>query len=267
MIFFILVSILFAGLTGSAESLPDSTLRRIAYDQKLGSNVSPNLPFRDENGKPVRLADYFGKRPIILVLGYYRCPMLCTYVLNGLIGGLQDLPLKIGRDYDVIDVSIDPQETPALAAAKKRTYVARFGQPDAADGWHFLTGDEPAIRQLADEVGFRYVYDKSINQYAHPSGLTFLTSSGKVSHYLSGVVFSAADLRQSIADATEAKVGSPIEQLFLLCFCYSPITGKYSGLVLGVVRGVGLLVMAGLALFVVGFWRWPKNGAPRGGPS
>ena len=229
--------------TAGAHSLSDDTLKKIAFDQKLGQPVSLDLPFRDEQGKPVRLGDFFGGRPVILVLGYYRCPMLCTLVLNGMISGLQDVKLQMGRDYEVVNVSIDPRETPALAAAKKHSYVTRFGQPNAAAGWHFLTGKDPAIRKLASEVGFIYAYDSASLQYAHPSGLVILTPSGKISHYLSGVVFSSPDLTSALTDASNAKVGSPIEQLYLLCFHYSPFSGKYSKLILTVVRGISLCVL------------------------
>jgi protein SCO1/2 len=258
MIILLILSLIFAAGNSRGQSLPDNVLRKIAFDEKLGSTVSLDIPFRDENGKRVRLGDYFGKRPVILVLGYYGCPMLCSFVLNGMIGGLQDLKLKMGQDYDVVNVSIDPHETPALAAEKKRSYVNRFGQPDAAAGWHFLTGDEPAIEQLARQVGFNYVYDPAYHQYAHPSGLMFLTPDGKISHYLSGVVFSSAELSQSLADAAGARVGSPVEQIFLLCFHYSPITGKYSGVILAVVRAVAVGVMLALAAFMVSVW-WRKR--------
>jgi protein SCO1/2 len=251
----IFLSLILCGEAVFAQSLSDNALQQIAFDQKLGGTVSRDLSFHDENGKSVQLGDYFGQGPVILVLGYYSCPMLCTVVLNSMIGALQDIKLEMGRDYEVVNVSIDPHETPALAAAKKRSYVTRFGQPNAAKGWHFLTGDEPAIRQLAAQVGFNYAYDATLRQYAHPSGLVILTPSGKVSHYLSGVVFSGADLKQSLADAARAKVGSPIEQIFLLCFHYSPVSGKYSGLILGVVRVLGVAVLVTLVAFIAGAWR------------
>jgi protein SCO1/2 len=235
----------------AAQGLSDDALKKIAFDQKLGSTVSLDLPFFDEQGKQVRLGDFFDKRPVILVLGYYGCPMLCTLVLNGMISGLQDVKLQMGRDYEVVNVSIDPHETPALAAAKKQTYVTRFGQPNAAGGWHFLTGNEPAIRKLASEVGFNYAYDPASLQYAHPSGLVVLTPSGKISHYLSGVVFSSPDLTSALTDASNAKVGSPIEQLYLLCFHYSPFSGKYSKVILTVVRGISLCVLFTLIGYVV----------------
>jgi protein SCO1 len=235
----------------SAQTLSDEQLKKISFDQKLGAQVSTDLQFRDENGKTVKLGDYFGKKPSILVLGYYRCPMLCSFVLNGMIGSLQDINGEIGNQFDVINVSVDPHETAELAAAKKKAYVRRYGRGDASSGWHFLTGDDPAIRRLADEVGFAYAYDSKVQEYAHPSGLIILTPQGKVSHYLSGVVYSAKELNDALADASASKVGSPIHQLFLLCFHYSPITGKYGALIMLTVRicGVTVLLMLGYFLF------------------
>lgn len=252
MIILAVLCLILSGGTLFAQPLSDQTLQHIVFDQKLGDQISLDLPFRDEAGKSVRIGDYFGKKPVILVLGYYGCPMLCTFVLNGMIGGLQDIKWEMGKDYEVVNVSIDPHETPALATAKKQSYVERFGRPEAAAGWHFLTGDEPAIRRLAAQVGFNYAYDPAIHQYAHPSGLMILSPAGKISHYLSGVVFSGAELSQSLTDAAHAKVGSPIEQIFLLCFHYSPVSGKYSGVILGVVRFLGVAVLATLVAFIAG---------------
>jgi protein SCO1/2 len=256
-----MVLLLFAGNSASGQSLPDNVLRKIAFDEKPGAAVSLDLPFRDENGKPVKLGDYFDKKPVILVLGYYGCPMLCTLVLNGLVSGLQDIKPEINRDYVVVNVSIDPHEKPELAFAKKNSYVTRFGRPEAADGWHFLTGDPPAIRQLAAEVGFNYQYDATSRQYAHPSGIVILSSNGKISHYLSGVVYAKTDLTKALSDANEAKVGSPVEQIFLLCFRYSPLTGKYSGLILRTVRLVSVAVILSLLAVVAGAWRRSRPAA------
>jgi protein SCO1/2 len=249
----------------AAQSLPDGALRKIAFDQKPGATVSLDLPFRDENGRSVRLGNYFDKKPVILVLGYYGCPMLCTLVLNGLVNGLQDIKPEIYRDYIVVNVSIDPHETPALAAAKKDSYMTRFGRPEAAAGWHFLTGDEAAIRRLAAEVGFNYAYDASSRQYAHPSGLVILSPAGKISQYLTGVVFSDADLTRALSDAAAAKVGSPVEQIFLLCFRYSPLTGKYSGLIMTAVRMVSLGILAVMIVLITGAWRRAKSAAQERG--
>lgn len=235
----------------SANSLSDEALLNIKFDQKLNGQVSPNLSFHDEKGNRIRMGDYFGRKPVILVLGYYECPMLCTMVLNGLIESLQDLKLTAGKEFEVVSVSINPSEKPALAAAKKRTYLKRYGRPGAETGWHFLTGDEPAIRQLADETGFRYAYDPSIKQYAHPSGLVILTSDGKIAHYLFGVTYAAKELDADLKDAGAHKVGSPVEQLLLLCFHYSPLHGKYGNLIMAVVRVSGVVTLAGLGIVVV----------------
>jgi protein SCO1/2 len=265
MILLIILLLVFAGEKAPGQSLPDNVLRKIAFDEKPGAVLSLDLPFRDENGKSVRLGDYFDKRPVILVLCYYGCPMLCTLVLNGLVGGLQDIKPEINQDYVVVNVSIDPHEKPELAAAKKNSYITRFGRLQAAAGWHFLTGDQSAIQQLAAEVGFNYEYDAASHQYAHPSGILILSSKGKISHYLTGVVFSKADLTKALSDATEEKVGSPVEQIFLLCFRYSPMTGKYSGLILTLVRLVSIGVVLAVMAVIAGAWRRTRAASPRKG--
>ncbi len=249
-----------------AQAVSDEVLKNIQFNQKLGAQISLDTQFRDENGKVVRLDDYFGKKPVILVLGYYGCPMLCTFVLNGLIGSLQDIKWEIGNQFEVINVSIDPTETPTLAAAKKKAYVRRYGRHDASQGWHFLTGNEPAIRRLAGEVGFNYLYDPATKQYAHPSGLVILTSQGKVAHYLSGVIYSTKGLNDALVDASTRKIGSPIQQLFLLCFHYSPITGKYGPLIMIIVRvfGVAILLALGGCIAVL-FRRETVKNSPKPG--
>lgn len=242
--------ILSPSLRARAQSLPDSTLAQIRFEQKLGAQVAPTLPFRDEQGNQVQLGDYFGRKPVLLVLGYYKCPMLCTLVLNGVVECASDMKWSIGKDFEVVDVSINPDETSALAAAKKRTYIRRYGRSGTADGWHFLTGDEPAIRQLADEVGFRYVYDPASKQFAHPSGLIILSPQGKISHYLFGVAFAPRDLFAALSDASVNKTGGPIQELILLCFHYNPLTGKYSATIVDVLRLMGVATMLGLLVLV-----------------
>jgi protein SCO1 len=239
----------------SAQSLTENQLSQISFDQKLNSQVSLNLPFRDENGKSVTLQNYFGTKPVVLVLGYYQCPMLCTLTFNGMVEALNDMRWSIGRDFTVVHVSIDPKETPELAAAKKQSYVRKYGRAGAAAGWHFLMGDEPAIRQLADEVGFHYAYDPSIKQYAHPSGLVILTPDGKVAKYFFGVKFLPAELYASLQDASKSKVGSPIERLVLLCFHYSPIHGKYGALIMSIVRILGAVTLVGIAWLFIAMFR------------
>ena len=176
--------------TSRAEE-PNASFLGVGIDQRLGESVSPDLVFQDEAGRPVRLSEYFGKRPVVLVLAYYRCPMLCTLVLNGLVDALRRVSFDAGAQFAVVVVSIDPRETPELAAAKKASYVERYARPHAEGGWHFLTGDEKAIKRLAGTVGFRYAYDPLRDQYAHGSGLVLLTPEGKIARYFYGFQFSS----------------------------------------------------------------------------
>jgi len=245
----------FVALAANASELSDGALRQIRFDQKINAQIPLDATFRDETGKTALLGDYFGKKPVVLVLGYYGCPMLCTLVQNGLVETMQDLKSDIGNQFDVLDVSISPAETPQLAAAKKREYLRHYGRPGAAAGWHFLTGGEPAIRQLTDAVGFRSAYDPVIKQYAHPGGFIVLTPQGRVSRYFFGVNFNAQELHDALRDASANRSGSPVRQLFLLCFHYSPVTGKYGALVIGSVRAIGVATLLALAVFVARSWR------------
>lgn len=245
----------------AAQSLTESNLTRITFEQKLNAQVSPDLSFRDEAGRRIKLGDYFGRKPVILVLGYYECPMLCTLTANGMIESLEDLKWNIGNQFDVINVSINPAETPALAAAKKQTYLKRYGRAGAATGWHFLTGEEPAIQTLADEVGFHYAYDPTIQQYAHPSGLVILTPEGRVAKYLFGVKFSPNELYAGLNGAAGHHIGSRIQQLVLLCFCYSPIKGKYGNVIMLGVRLFGAATLLGLGWLMVSMIRCERKRA------
>lgn len=235
-----------------AEKLPDETLTRIQFDQRLNAQVPPNLKFHDESGREVGLEEYLHRKPIVLVLGYYECPMLCSQVLNGLVESASDMKWSIGREFYVVNVSINPADTPQLAAGKKRAYLKRYGRSSAAPGWHFLTGSETAVRQLADQVGFRYAYDPVSKQYAHPSGLVILTPEGKISQYLFGVTYSPKELYEALHTASLGAIGSSIRQLFLLCFHYNPTSGKYSQAILWILRAMGILTLIGLLGLV---WR------------
>jgi len=230
------------------NSLTDEQLLQIKFVQKLDSQVSPNLVFRDETGKRVSLGDYFGRRPVVLFLGYYGCPMLCTLVLNGATESFRDLQWSAGKEFEVVFVSIDPAETSRLAAAKKSSYVRDYGRPGTENGWHFLTGNAAAIQTLADEIGFRYAYDACLRQYAHPSGFVVLTPEGKVAHYFFGVTFSPAEVNTALREADEKKIGSPVRELILLCCQYSPLHGKYGNLAMDLVRagGIGTVVALGI---------------------
>ena len=232
------------------EPLRDSDLAQIRFYQRLNINISPQLAFRDECAQTVALGSFFHRKPIILIMGYYQCPMLCNMVLNGAVECFQDLKPTAGRDFEVVFVSVDPKEGPALADAKKQTYLKRYGRADAAPGWHFLTGDEPEIKALAQQIGFRYAWDPASKQFAHPSGLVVLTPEGRVAHYLMGVSFPARELRQALADAQHEKIGTRVKELVLLCFHYHPLTGKYSGAVLAGARLFSAAICIGLITWV-----------------
>ncbi len=225
--------------------LSPADLKKITYDQHIGQPISPGLIFRDSTGRRVALSDLFNSKPTLLVLGYYHCPMLCTLINDGLIEALQELRFNVGRDFNIINLSIDPQETPKVAAVKKKEYLRRYGRHGAAEGWHFLTGDEQSIAQLANEAGFRYKLDPVSNEYAHPSGFIVLTPEGKVSRYFFGVNFDPKELRSAIIAASKGERGSVIKQLILLCCQYNPITGKYGAAVLTMLRvlGVGTVIL------------------------
>lgn len=237
---------------GQPAMAPLPILKDVRIDQKLDSAVPLDLPFVDEHGKDVTLAQYFnGSRPAVLALVYYECPMLCTQVLNGLFSSIEPLKLDAGRDYDIIVVSFDPGETPAMALAKKTSYLKHYHRPTAEAGIHFLTGRQPAIDKLADAVGFRYAYDEKIDQYAHPAAVTVLTPKGHVSKYLYGVEFAPMDFRFAMVSAGEGKIGSLIDQALLYCFHYDPATGKYSVQIMTFVRLAGALTLLGILAFVL----------------
>jgi protein SCO1/2 len=231
---------------GAVASQQIPALRDVGVDQKLDAALPLDLTFTDDQGRDVKLGDYFGSRPVILVMSYYECPMLCTMVLNGVVGSVEPLTFTAGKDFEVVVVSIDPGETPALAAEKKKLYVRRYNRPETAGGWHFLTGREEAIRRLADAVGFRYAYDESIDQYAHPAAITIATPEGRVSRYLFGIEFMPRDVRFALIDATAGKIGTTVDQLLLFCYHYDPATGKYGLVVMNLVRAGGLLTVAAL---------------------
>lgn len=224
--------------------------RDITIEQKLNEQVPLNLTFRDESGREVQLREYFGKKPILLTLVYYECPSLCGLVLQGLLKSLRVLNYTPGEQFDIVTVSISPKETPELAAAKKQNFLKEYGRLDAAKGWHFLTGEETQIRKLADAVGFRYVYDPKSGQYAHAAGVMLLTPSGKVARYFYGIEYSPRDLRLGIIDASQGKVGSPVEKVILFCYQYDPTTGKYSLAIIRIVQLASVLTVMVLGGFM-----------------
>ena len=243
------------------QSLP-TPLKDVGYDQRLGQQVPLGLIFRDEAGRPVRLGDVVRERPAVLVLAYYSCPMLCTVVLEGAASSLKVLPFTAGREYDVVVVSFDPRDTPALAAAKKSDIVARYGRPGEAGGWHFLSGSEGSIGELTRAVGFRYYFDEATRQYAHAAGLVLLTPSGRIARYFYGVEFPPRDMRLGLVEASGEKIGSLVDQVLLFCFHYGPVIGRYSAVAMNLVRAGGIVTMIGIVLTVV-LRRRRERDAPR----
>jgi protein SCO1 len=242
-----------------AEATLPPLLKKVGFDQKLDQQLPLDLPFRDESGGSIELGRYFSGKPVILVLAYYRCPMLCTLVLNGLVRSLADVPFDAGKDFEVVVVSIDSRETPQLAADKKRTYVERYGREGTADGWHFLTSPQPSIDALADAVGFRFAFDAARDEFAHASGIVVLTPQGRISRYFYDVKFSPRDVRLGLVEASHNKIGSPIDQVLLFCFHYDPAEGKYGATIMSLVRVGGVLTM----LAVVGLLAFLSIRAPR----
>jgi protein SCO1/2 len=254
------------GLSSSAQP---EILREVGIDQKLNEPLPLDLTFVDEHGQPVRLGDYFGEKPVILSLVYYECPMLCNQILNGLLKSLRTLSFDVGKQFNVITVSFDPAETSALAAEKKETYLAQYARDgpaplpsspndagrSAEQGWHFLTGDSAAIKTLTQAVGFRYAYDPKTDQFVHASGIMVITPQGRISRYFYGIEYSPRDLRLGLVEASNNKIGSPVDQVLLYCYHYDPITGKYGVVIMNVIRLAGLATITVLGSFMVVMFR------------
>ena len=226
-------------------------LQEIGFDQKLGDQVPLDLAFKDETGKDVKLGDYFGKKPVVLSLVYYQCPMLCTISLNGLAGALEVLSFVPGEEFEVLTVSFDPKEGPVLAAAKKKVYMTRYERPEADKGWHFLTGSKESVDRLTKAVGFRYVWDAETKQFAHPAGILVATPEGRIATYLFGVEYSPKDLRLALVDAAGGKIGNAVDQVLLYCYQYNPRIGRYSASILNLVRLGGILTLLALGGFIL----------------
>ena len=233
-------------------------LANVGIEQHLDQQIPADLTFRDESGKTVRLGDYFGKRPMILNLVYYNCPMLCGEVLSGLTSALRVLRFDLGREFEVITVSFDPRETPQIAAEKKKQYLERYGRKGAEQGWHFLTGQQDAITALTKSAGFQYEYDAKTNQFAHTTAIMVLTPRGKIAQYYYGVEYAPKDLRLGLIEASQNKIGNLVDQVLLYCYHYDPATGRYGAVIMRVVRLAGLATILSLGAFVVIMFRRDK---------
>jgi protein SCO1/2 len=238
----------------SGTKLPD-VLQKATIQQNLDRPLPLNAGFRDETNRTVHLGDYFGKRPAILALVYYKCNMLCPEELNGLIGALDMLKFTPGKDFDVIVVSFDPSDTPAEAASQKALYVKRYGRPNTADGWHFLTGSQSSITALTNAVGFGYVSvpgpDGKINQYAHPSSIELITTEGTISQYYLGVEYSPRDMRAGLVEASHGEIGTPVDLIYTYCYHYDPHMAKNSMIVVRIVQLGCMLTVLALGAFIL----------------
>jgi protein SCO1/2 len=233
-----------------STALP-AALREIGFDQNIDQRVPLDTTFRDEAGATVRLGDYFRTKPVVMVFAYYDCPMLCTQVINGLSSALGVMSLNPGKDFEIVTVSFNPRDTPASATAKKAVYLERYKRPGAAEGWHFLTGDQPQIDRLTKAAGFRYAWDAETKQYAHPSGVIVLTPDGRLSKYLFGIEYGPRDLRLGIVEASAGKVGTPVDALLLYCYHYDPMTGRYGLVIMRAIRMAGAATVLAIGAFIV----------------
>ena len=200
---------------------------KVSFEQRLNEQLPLDLQFKDEEGRTVRLGDYFGHRPVVLAFVYYDCPMLCTQVLNGIDTSLSVLTETVGKDFDVVAVSFDPRETPSLANGKKKAQVDRYKRPGSEAGWHFLTGEEPAIKTLTEAAGFHYVWDDKTQQFAHPSGIIVVTPDGRLARYFFGIEYASRDVKFALIESSAGRIGNAIDQLLLYCYHYDPATGQY----------------------------------------
>jgi len=239
-------------------------LEFVGIEQHLNAEVPGDLEFRDELGNAVKLGDYFGHgRPVILNLGYYQCPMLCSELLQGLVGSMKALTFQLGRDFDVVTLSFDPRETTEMAAAKKRDIMKRYGRANAATGWHFLTGRADQIKVLTDAVGFQYQFDPKTGQYAHATAIVLLTPDRHIAEYFYGVEFSPRDLRLGLVQASQGKIGNITDTVLLYCYHYDPRAGKYGAVVSNVLKIGGLATMLILGAFVFVMYRADRSAAHR----
>jgi len=218
-------------------------LKKVGIDQKLNDQLPLDAVFKDEQGQEVRLGQFFKGKPVVIALVYYTCPMLCNQVMNGMLGSFRQNSFNIGEDFEVVTVSFDTKDTPAIAAAKKTTYIAGYNRPSGNAGWHFLTGDDANIKRLADAVGFRYAWDEQTKQFAHASGIMIATPEGKLARYFYGIDYPARDVRLALVEASANKIGTPVDALMLYCYHYDPSTGKYGVVIMNVIRVAGVLTI------------------------
>ena len=236
-----------------------AVLNQIDFEQRLNEQVPLDAVFTDEDGKQVQLTQYFGKRPVILVMVFYECPMLCTEILNGTLRMMQEMAFTAGQEYEVVTISIDPREGPVEAMGKKSQYMRRYNREGTWGSWHFLTGKDDEIHRVADAIGYKYFYDEETAQYVHASGITVLTPTGRVSRYFYGVQYDAGDVRLGLVEASANKIGSPVDKLLLFCYHYDPSSGKYNVAVMSFVRVFGVFTVLAM---IGGFFMLMRRDRP-----
>jgi protein SCO1 len=257
-----------------AQTVPDNVgqtssnmpviLKNVAFRPELNGQVPLDTAFRDESGKSVQLGQYFHQqKPVLLAFVYYGCPMLCTQLEQGVVGSLRMLSFNPGRDYEVVFVSFDERDTPEMAAAKKNTAMDHFRRKETAAGWHFLTGSKESIAAVTNSANFHFNFDVKNNLFAHASGIMLLTPEGRISRYFYGVEFPGRDLRLGLVDASQRKIGTPVDKMLLFCFQYDPSTARYSATILRIMRVLALMTIAGLLLMIVIYRQRDKRAARR----
>ena len=242
------------------EDPSSQIMAQVHFDQKLNQRVPLDLPFRDEEGHVAPLSAYMKGKPVILSLIYYNCSQLCFLDTDEIVHSMKGLPFKAGNEFNVISVSIDPNDTPALAMKLKNDYMKKYGMAASSDGWHFLTGDQNSIARLADAIGYHFAYDAQQKDYAHPDGIAILTPEGKISHYFFLLDYPSRDLKFALMEAASGRIGSKLEYFALSCYHYNPTTGKYSLAVMNLVRLAGILTVVMMAVLIGSMLRWEKQG-------
>jgi protein SCO1/2 len=248
-----------AGAPPAARDTRPPALRDVGIDQRLGAALPLDAIFQDESARAVRLGQYFSGRPVVLALAYFNCPMLCTEVLNGVVSSLKTISFDAGKQFQVVVVSFDPRDKPADAAAKKAAYMAAYNRPGAEDGWHFLTGGPGSIERLTRAVGFRYKFDESLGQFAHAAAIYVATPQGKLSRYFYGIEYAPRDVRLGLIEASESRIGTPVDQILLYCYHYDPKVGRYGAVVMNILQLAGAATVLILTGFLAIMWRRDKR--------
>jgi protein SCO1 len=252
------------GIMAPSSNVKPPGLKNVGIEQKLNEQLPLNLAFRDETGKVVKLGDYFGKKPVILSLVYYRCPMLCGELLSGLEGSLKAMSFDVGKDFDVVTVSFDPKDTPADATGKKASVLKHYQRAGAAEGWHFLTGSQESITALTNAVGFSYDYDTQSGQFAHSTAIMVITPEGKIAQYYYGVEFPPRDLRLGLVQASQNKIGTLADQVLLYCYHYDPQSGKYGAIISHIIQLGGGVTLLSLGTVLIILFRRGSDSEHRG---